>query len=85
MRDAFSSFAFTGANDEKVGLLGSLPGVAAAAQPDPGLSSFALSGLGLETGCFLQSNGMFAVLNRISDFGIRIFHLTLARHLLNRN
>jgi hypothetical protein len=40
---AFSSFAFTGANDEKVGLLGSQPGVAAAAQPDPGLSSFALS------------------------------------------
>jgi hypothetical protein len=37
-----------------VGLLGWLPGVAAAAQPDPGLSSFALSGLGLETGSFLR-------------------------------
>jgi hypothetical protein len=39
---AFSSFAFTGANDEKVGLLGSLPRVASAARTYPGLSSVAL-------------------------------------------
>jgi hypothetical protein len=40
---AFSSFAFTGANDEKVGLLGSLPRVASASRTYPGLLSVALS------------------------------------------
>jgi hypothetical protein len=45
----FRHLPFTGANDEKVGLLGLVPGVAAAAQPDPGLSSFALLGLRIGT------------------------------------
>jgi Raf kinase inhibitor-like YbhB/YbcL family protein len=46
---AFSSFAFTGANDEKVGLFGALPRVASASRTYPGLSSVALPGLGIET------------------------------------
>jgi hypothetical protein len=40
---------------KKWDLLGSQPGVAAAAQPDPGLFSFAPPGLGLVLRCFLQS------------------------------
>jgi len=61
------------------------PGLRLLRSLTPGYLLSPFQGWGLETGCFLQSNGMFAVLNRISDFGIRIFHLTLARHLLNRN
>jgi hypothetical protein len=59
--NAFSSFAFTGANDEKVGLLGSLPRVASASRTDPGLSSVALSGLGFETDVFYKECSAFNV------------------------
>jgi len=46
----FHHSPFTGANDEKVELLDSLPRVAAASQPDPGLSSSALPGLEIWSG-----------------------------------
>jgi hypothetical protein len=55
---AFSSFAFTGANNEKVGLLGSLPRVASASRTYPGLSSVALSGPEFETEVFTLDPGL---------------------------
>jgi hypothetical protein len=84
--NAFSSFAFTGANVEQVGLSGSLPRVASASRPDPGLFSVALSGLErLKKYCSHSAKGIeravFLVFGIVSSQLQGLLNLLLRRSL----